>query len=112
MLANSVLHFNLSIFLPPHTKTVKQLTLNVNTYYKHYELPIKYELTNASINFLDKKLDLGESFPGKIASKEIRVRRFNAIYILFLFRYTARLMKISECSVFQYIIKIHAFSSD
>jgi hypothetical protein len=65
MPANSFIVFNFSLIVPEYAKTIKQLHLNISTDYKQYDFPIKYELSNSTITFVDRILDLGESFPGK-----------------------------------------------
>jgi hypothetical protein len=73
MPANSLTLFNFSVIVPPFAKNIKPLALKLVTDYKQYDLPATYELTNSTITFVDKILDLKESFPGRVATKNIRV---------------------------------------
>ncbi|KAI6177163.1 hypothetical protein M3Y97_00877100 [Aphelenchoides bicaudatus] len=73
MPANSFTLFNFSIIVPASAKAVKPLMLNLATDYKQYDLPVLYELTNSTVTFVDRMLDLKESFPGQVVSKDVRI---------------------------------------
>ncbi|CAD5221298.1 unnamed protein product [Bursaphelenchus xylophilus] len=65
--------FNLTVFSNGKVRIPEDLHIRLQTEFEDFVFPIEFKFTEDSLKSLEKQIDLGESFPGKVTTKEINV---------------------------------------
>ncbi|CAD5215346.1 unnamed protein product [Bursaphelenchus okinawaensis] len=71
--ASTFMVFNMTVHSNGNLEVPSDLVLRLKTEFEDFVFPLDLKFTNESLKFVDKTIDLGVSFPGKITNKNIRV---------------------------------------